>query len=373
MALSGGRVTGSLYILKSGHPEALVGLFMALFSVIPVMTALGVGRWVDRAGAARVMRVGVLMVLVGAWLPVLYLSMTSLLLLSLTIGFGFNLLSMAAQHTVGHLDGSASPSQRLANFGWYALGHSTSSVIGPFIAGLLIDTASIRAAFGAMALSSCFAVFLVLTRTQGLPRPVAIEQSRESGKKPAVFDLLATPEMRRIYWVNSLTASAWDLFIVMLPVLGHRLGFSASVIGTVFSFFALGTFGARAAMPWLSRHASEWQILRIALVVITLAYCALPWMVLAPMLMFAGLIFGAAVGMSQPNMLSLLHSTAPPGRGGEAVGLRSVLSNGCSVLIPLAFGAALATISISTILLASAVLFGTGIYPTHQGVKARKR
>jgi predicted MFS family arabinose efflux permease len=390
MALSGGRVTGSLYILKSGHPEALVGLFMALFSVLPVMTALSVGRWVDRAGAARVMRIGVLMVSVGAWLPVLYLSMPSLLLTGLIIGCGFNLLSMAAQHTVGHLDHKASPAQRLANFGWYALGHSTSSVIGPLVAGLLIDAINIRAAFAAMALASCVAMFLVITRTRGLPGPTASPElsyppqvpelknvlntpAAAEKRSPAVFDLLATPEMRRIYWVNSLAASAWDLFIVMLPVLGYRLGFSASVIGTVFSFFALGTFSARAAMPWLSGRASEWQILRVALIVITLVYCVLPWMVHAPMLMGAGLIFGAAVGMSQPNILSLLHAAAPVGRGGEAVGLRSVLSNGCSVLIPLAFGAALATVSISSILLSGAVLFGAGIYPAHQGAKIRDR
>ena len=48
MALSGGRVSGSLYILKTGNAEYLVGVFMALFSIIGVLTALSIGRWVDR-------------------------------------------------------------------------------------------------------------------------------------------------------------------------------------------------------------------------------------------------------------------------------------------------------------------------------------
>jgi MFS family permease len=173
--------------------------------------------------------------------------------------------------------------------------------------------------------------------------------------------------MRRIYLVNSLTAAAWDLFIVMLPVLGHRLGFSASVIGTVFSLFAVGTFAARAVMPWLSRRFTEWQILRAAMIVITLAFVAFPWLSLPPLLMAVGIVFGAAVGLSQPNMLSLLHTAAPSGRGGEAVGLRSVLSNICSAVVPLVFGAALASVSISTLLLGGAVVFGAGIYPAHRG------
>jgi MFS family permease len=382
MALSGGRLTGSLYVLKSGHPEALVGLFMALFSVIPVMTALAIGRWVDRAGAVKVLRVGMVLVLMGAWLPVVHLSMPTLLVTAMTIGFGFNVMSVAAQHTVGNLAPQATPSERMANFGWFALGHSSSSTIGPFVAGLLIDHVSFKAAFAAMALATCVSAWLVATRIRGMSAPnlASVEAEpvstddlvQEVRRKPQVLDLLVSHEMRRIYWVNAITASAWDLFIVMLPVLGHRLGYSASVIGTVFSLFALGTFMARAAMPWLSSRAHEWQILRVALVVICLVYLVLPWAVLAPVLMLCGLVFGSAVGMSQPNMLSLLHQAAPPGRGGEAVGLRSVLSNSCSVIVPLAFGAALSVVAITPLLLCGALVFASGLYPAQLGFTARQ-
>jgi len=381
MALSGGRVSGSLYVLKTGNPEYLVGVFMALFSAIPVLTSLAIGRWVDRVGAPRVMRLGISLVLFGAWLPVVYLTLPTLLVMAVTIGFGFNVLSVAAQHTVGHLVENASPSERLANFGWFALGHSASSTLGPFIAGVLIDALSFRAAFAALAVFACAAAWLVYTRTKGLPGPHADPEAevasneeddvREVQQKPRVLDLLAIPEMRRIYWVNMITASSWDLFIVMLPVLGVRLGYSASVIGTVFSLFAVGTFAARAAMPWLSQRANEWQILRVSLAVIVCVFIALPWAAVAPMLMTLGLIFGAAVGMSQPNLLSLLHAASPAGRGGEAVGLRSVLSNSVSVVVPVAFGAVVAPLGISALLFAGSAVFATGLPPAHRGATLR--
>ena len=385
MALSGGRVTGSLYILQTGNAEYLVGVFMALFSIISVLTALSIGRWVDRVGAARVMRLGIALVLIGAWMPVIYLSLPTLLLMALTLGFGFNVLSVASQHTVGHLVANATPSERLANYGWFALGHSASSTVGPFIAGGLIDAVGFRAAFAALAMFACMAAWLVATRTRDLPRPEALPvadfelqsatnddgETREVPQKPHVFDLLATPEMRRIYWVNMIMSASWDLFIVMLPVLGHRLGYSASVIGSVFSLFALGTFTARAAMPWLSRRANEWQILRAAIVVVTLVFMALPWAAIAPALMALGYVFGCAVGMSQPNMLALLHVASPPGRGGEAVGLRSVLSNSCSVVVPLAFGAAVVPFGISALLMSGGMLFASGIPSAHRGVRVR--
>ncbi len=373
MALSGGRVSGSLYILKSGHAEALVGLYMALFSVIAAVASLSIGRWVDRAGALRVMRAGALALLLGAWLPVVHLSLASLVFTGLLLGLGFNLVTMAAQHTVGRLDPSASSAQRLAYFGWFALGHSVSSVAGPMIAGLLIDTTGVRSAFAAMALCTSVAAWLVYSGMRQLPptHAAAPAGTVNSQRTNHVMDLFGSPELRRIYGVNALAATSWDLFVVMLPVLGHRLGYSASVIGAVYACFAIGTFLIRAAMPWLSRHYSEWQMMRAAMVVIALSYAMMPWLVLAPLLMLVGLLFGAAVGLSQPNMLSLLHRAAPAARSGEAVGLRALVSNVCAVITPLAFGATLSVLSIGTVLLGAAALFGTGIYPTHRGVASK--
>lgn len=376
LALSGGRLSGSMFLLRSPGGETLVGVFMALFSVIPVVSSLAIGRWVDRAGSARVMRVGIATVLVGAWLPVAFPSVPLILAMAVTVGFGFNVVTVAAQHSVGHLETGSDPGRRLAHFGWFALGHSASSALGPFVAGLLIDHVGFRAAFGALGMASFAAALLVFTRARGLPGPRRAASSSNPGgavDSPRVTDLLASAEMRRIYWVNMAFASGWDLFFVALPVVGHRLGYSASVIGTVFSMFAIGTFAARAAMPWLSRRVNEWQILRVALAMMVVVFLLLPWMQVAVLLMLAGLVFGLAVGTSQPNILSLLHSAAPAGRGGEAVGLRSVLSNGCSVVVPLTFSAVVAPVGVAGLLVGGGVLLGGALWPAHRGARSRRR
>ncbi len=387
MALSGGRVAGSVFALKSGAAEYVVGVFMALFSVVAMFTALAVGRWVDRVGASRVLRMGVVLVLCGAWLPVIVLSVPTLFATAIMIGFGFNIMSVAAQHTVGHLVDDVSPSERMAHFGWFAMGHSASSAFGPFVAGFAIDHLGYRSAFALLALFSCTAALLVFSRIRGLPvtrapgapdaRSVSsgedeIREVPVNSKGRSAFDLLATAEMRRIYWVNMIMSASWDLFIVMLPVFGVRQGFSASVIGTVFSMFALGTFAARASMPWLSRHAHEWEILRVSAVIIAFVFLVLPWLGSAWLLMTAGFVFGCAVGMSQPNMLSLVHAAAPNGRSAEAVGLRSVIGNTCSVAVPLAFGAGVVSLGISAMLVTGGVLFASAIPVADRGAKARR-
>jgi MFS family permease len=377
MALSGGRLAGSLFTLKSGSPEYVVGVFMALFSIIPVFTSVSIGRWVDRAGASRAMRAGIALVLGGAWLPVAFLSVPSLLITAIMIGCGFSVLSVATQHTVGHLVDGASASKRLANFGWYAMGHSMSSTFGPLIAGVMIDAFNFRAAFATLAMFTCASAWLVYFRTRGLrgATPTARSTAADgvNAKTPHILDLLASSEMRRIYWVNMVMSASWDLFIVMLPVFGVRQGFSASVIGTVFSLFAFGTFVSRSLMPWLSRRATEWQIVRVAVIVITAIFLLLPWAHVAPLLMTFGFVFGCAVGLSQPNMLSLVHAAAPAGRGGEAVGLRSVIGNSCSVAVPLAFGAAVAPFGIAPLLIGGGSFFSSAVPVAHASVKSQRR
>ena len=374
MAMSGGRVSGSLYALSVGSPELVVGVFMAMFSVLPTLAAMSIGRWVDGIGALPVMRFGVLAVLVGAAVPVLWLSVPALFVMAVLIGFGFNAMSVAGQHTVGAMAQGRSPEQRLRNFGWYALGHSASSAIGPFVSGLLIDHAGFRVAFATMAGFTCVACWLVYKKLGRLPAAAKSEESNDGPPKTRAWhDLLEAPEMRRIYYVSMALACCWDLFIVMLPVLGTRLGFSASIIGTVFSLFAVGTFVSRALMPWLSSRLREWQIMRAALVIIALVFVMLPWANAAIVFMLLGFLFGSAIGFSQPNMLSLLHAAAPAGRGGEALGLRSLVGNGSSVLVPIAFGLAVGPLGVAPLLWAGSALISSALPAAHRGVRHQLR
>ncbi|MDD5333322.1 MAG: MFS transporter [Rhodoferax sp.] len=370
MALSGGRLSGSLYALSVGSPELVVGIFMAMFSVLPALAAMSIGRWVDRMGALPVIRLGVLAVLIGALVPVLWLSVPSLFVMAVLIGFGFNAMSVASQHTVGAMAQGKTAEQRLRNFGWYALGHSASSALGPFISGLLIDHIGFRTAFATMAGFTCVACWLVFKRLRKLPAAAKSEAAGDDQPKPQAWhDLLAAPELRRIYYVSMALACTWDLFIVMLPVLGTRLGFSASVIGTVFSLFAVGTFVSRALMPWLSTRFREWQIMRAAMVIIALVFILLPWASAAAAFMLLGFLFGTSVGFSQPNMLSLLHAAAPGGRGGEALGLRSLIGNSSSVMVPIAFGLAVGPLGVAPLLWAGATLISSALPAAHRGVR----
>jgi hypothetical protein len=81
-----------------------------------------------------------------------------------------------------------------------------------------------------------------------------------------------------------------------------------------------------------------------------------PW---SMMMVAAGL--GLALGSSQPNVLALLHNAAPAGRGGEAIGIRATMGNGCQFILPIAFGAAGATLGLFAVFWGMAAMIGVGI------------
>jgi predicted acyltransferase len=72
--------------------------------------------------------------------------------------------------------------------------------------------------------------------------------------------------------------------------------------------------------------------------------------------------------MSQPMVMSLLHNTAPPGRVGEAVGVRMTLVNMSQAGMPLFSGALGAALGMAPVFWAMAVLLAAGtLYTRRRG------
>ncbi|MBA2690458.1 MAG: MFS transporter [Burkholderiales bacterium] len=362
ITLSGGRVVTSLYTLEAGGSEFLVGCLIGLFGLLPMALSLTMGRWVDRVGPFVPMRAGISAVVVGSALPAMMPQVATLFATAALCGLGFTIVTVAAQHTIGHLHQEGT-SNRVALFGWLALGHSTSGILGPVIVGIAIDLAGYRAAFTVLAVSAAISLALVLKHGSKL-RALHIDAPHtEQGN---LWALIKKPAVRRVYLVGILVSIAWDLFTFMMPILGHRQRLSASSIGTILAAFAAGTFSVRLVMGRLAHHFTEWQILRAAIALIVVVYLALPLTPWPPIFFLLAFTLGAAVGCGQPNVLSLLHAAAPRGRGAEAVGFRSMLGNASGVLVPFLFGATAASVGLLPVFWGIAALVAVAVPAAHR-------
>jgi len=113
-------------------------------------------------------------------------------------------------------------------------------------------------------------------------------------------------------------------------------------------------------MPAIARRMSEHAVLTSALYIGALVYAALPFSRSVGVLMALSFCLGLGLGASQPMVMSLLHSHAPPGRLGEAAGVRLSLVNSISVAVPLVFGAVGGAFGFSPVLWSVGLCLATG-------------
>ena len=354
------RMVGSLYALANGASTFTVGVLMALFALVPMLTAVRAGRWLDAVGPLRPLAAGSALLIAGSVMPVLFpyavADIAPLLVAASLIGTG----SMLIQQTTIHLVGErADPNRRAADFSWLALGASVASLAGPVTSGLLIDYGGHRLAFAAITLLALGSGALLYAHRRHLPSRHAATRSAEP--RP-MFDLLSVKDVRHVLVAVVLISMSWDLQTFMMPVHGTAVGLSASEIGLVLGSFAVATFVIRLAMPTLSRRFREWQVLTFTLFMSALAFALMPWFGSFAPLAGCAFLLGLGLGAAQPNVMSLLHERTPAGRVGEALGLRTTLMNSSHVLLPLVFGAAGSVLGARVVfLLMATVLLAAGL------------
>lgn len=358
--LAGARVDVSLDALARGASPATVGTLVALFALLPMLSAVAIGRFSDRVGARMPMIAGSASLALSTAVPALWPGYPALFASAALIGFSFTTFQVALQHVTGEV---GEPHKRAKRFSHLALAYSVSGMLGPLVAGFGIDHAGHRATFALLALVPLVPLAVLLSGRLPVPAPVA----HEAPASPrGMFDLVRHRALRRLLGINALFALGWDLHTVFVPIYGAELGLSASQIGSVLATFGLATFVVRFAMPWLAGRLSETQVLAGALFISAAGYLAFPFAGGAGTLALLSFALGIGLGGGQPMVMSLLSSRAPPGRMGEAAGLRMSLIQSLSVAVPLAFGALGTTLGIVP------VFWGVGVCLATGGVVARR-
>ncbi|HWA36610.1 MAG TPA: MFS transporter [Burkholderiales bacterium] len=331
LAFVGSRMSTSLFALQLGASEFTVGLLMSLFAALPMVLSVWSGRLIDRAGPRRPLLIGLAALVLANVLPFAVPRVETLYFASTLSGTGFLLVHIAMNSVFGAY---GTPEQRAVNFSWLALAFSVSGSLGPIAAGLAIDHLGHARAFPALAAFPLMALALLFWRKKQLPRP-----ERKGGQEGSVIELLRIRPLRDTFIVSGLLAMGWDLYAFLIPLYGARLGLSASSIGTIMATFAIATFVVRLFMPVAVRRLRRIHIILAALCVAGGTYLLFPLVASIPLLMALSFLLGLGLGCAQPVIMSQLYEASPPGRQGEAVGVRTFMLNGSHTAIPLASGA----------------------------------
>jgi len=357
------RMATPLLALRMGHSAWHVGLLLSLFSLSQVFLSLPAGRYADRHGLQRPVRLAVLSALVGAALSLLFPVFEVMCASALCMGAASGTASVALQRHVGRAARDTVELRQV--FSWLAIGPAVSNFFGAVAAGLLIDYGALampdglphpgfRAAF-------LFALCMPLLSAwciRGVPELQPVVPA--TGAQASAWYLLRSPAMRRLLVVNWLFSSCWDVHTFVVPVLGHERALSASVIGTILGGFAIAAVGVRLLIPIAAARVKEWHALTASMVLTASVFLIYPMMDSAWGMGACSVVLGVALGAVQPMIMSTLHLITPHAQHGQAIGLRLTTINFSSVLMPLLFGSAGAVVGVSAVFWTVGILVALG-------------
>lgn len=340
--MSGMRLAAPLMALRAGDSALAVGLLLSLFALTQVFLALPAGRYVDRNGFRKPLRLCVTAASAGMTMAFVWPVFPVLCLSALMTGGATGMAAISLQRYVGR---SAQNSSELkAMFGWLSTGPALANFIGPLSAGILIDLIDFRWTFLCLSLLP-LVTWLCVRHTVELAPLLKAESPAHRG----AWDLMREPMMMRLMLVNWLLSSCWDVHTFIVPVLGHEHGLSASVIGTILGGFALAATGIRVLIPLLAAHMHEWVVVTAAMLATGLLFGIYPFASSAWSMGACSVLLGISLGSVQPMIMSTLHQITPADRHGEALGVRLMAINASSVAMPLLFGSIGALVGVSVV------------------------
>ncbi|MCE5265323.1 MAG: MFS transporter [Deltaproteobacteria bacterium] len=329
---SGSRVVVSLYALGLGANQFQIGVLMALYALFPLLLAIHIGKLADRVGPRLPMLAGTAGVAVALLLPPLLPGLLTLYGTAILIGASFNLFFITLMGIAGGIGGEIN---RGRNYALISLGFAAAGFFGPITAGFSIDHLGHLPAFLLLSTFTLVPIVLIAFRPGFLPPAAKPDAAR--GKRHA-FDLWQVPTLRNTFIASGIISMAWDLFQFYMPVYGHAIGLSASVIGLVLGAFAAAIFLIRTVLPFLIRQSSEAEILSYGIFVAAAAFALFPFFKNVYALSAVAFLLGLGCGCGQPMSMSLIYALSPPGRAAESAGLRVMVNNIGSLAMPILFG-----------------------------------
>ena len=358
----GVRVLMSLFALHLGASPAGVGVLIAFFAVFPLFMSVYAGRIIDRVGTFWPVFGGMAGFGAGVLIPWIFPVLPALYISALVSGLSLVFFGVATQQLVSSI---GEPSARNRNVSFYSIGLAGSGFVGPLSVGYIIDHQGHRMAYLALGM----VMLLVTAGWYAYRRHVPLARARDATHAArSIVQILRNRNLRLTILVSGIVVAGVDLYTFYMPIYGHEIKLSATMIGAVMGAQAIAALLMRLIMPWLLRRWSEENVMAGALLVAGLAYFLFPFFQGVTVLFMISFLLGLGLGCGQPLSLLMVYSRAPAGRTGEVLGVRFTVVNLMHLLIPITFGTVSALLGLMPVFVATAALMVAG---SHLSRRAR--
>jgi MFS family permease len=172
---------------------------------------------------------------------------------------------------------------------------------------------------------------------------------------------------------SSLVITGIVLFQFYMPIYGHSLGLSASVIGVVLAIFPGAAFVVRMFLPRMIDLFGEEKLLAYAFFTGAAGLVLVPFFQSAWTLGLISFAFGIGMGCGQPITIMMTFSGSEKGRSGEALGLRITANHLARMIAPVVFGMIGAAFGVFPVFWGNALLLASGGLLSRSGAIGPKK
>jgi MFS family permease len=359
-------------LLAIGADTTTIGLVIAGYALIPLVSALSLGRLSDRLVQLRwLVATGAALLGLGAVALALAPAVALIAMANALLGLGHLVFTIAGQTMVAR---RARSGQMNAAFGWFTAAYSAGQLIGPLVAGLLLGSslgavspersAGITMALWVGAGLSLMAAPIMLIRTTHRPdgksltdshgvdfraspalignEPIhlgdgrALPDGQQRATLPAILKLKGIPS----HMLASLSLLAMlDILTAFLPLVGEQAAIPPAQIGMLLAVRGAASILSRSCLPWLSSRLSSRALLLVSLYGSSAALFFPPLVIDQPWLVIPLLVIGGfCLGLGQPLTMTLVSTAVPDSWRGTALAVRLTGNRLGQVVMPITAG-----------------------------------
>ena len=129
----------------------------------------------------------------------------------------------------------------------------------------------------------------------------------------------------------------------------------------------------RFVLPKLIALSSEDKVLTVAFAIAGAAFLLVPFVKGGVLLGVMSFLIGLGMGCTSPITMMKMYANSPPGRSGEAMGLRLTADNLTRLFGPVLFGMMAASVGLASVFWLNAVMLGSGGVFARTGARGRRK
>ncbi|NHN29718.1 MFS transporter [Paenibacillus agricola] len=404
----------ALYFDSVGYAAVMIGFFVSLNAVIPILFGMPIGSWIDRMGTRQAVVTGSLLGLTSATLFLIGSNQENIVLILLGqvingIGamFAWGSLQVAASLAANKQANNSKSNHVISNFSFV---NSLGQLSGPAIGGFMSDWGGFQLVFYLFAglnllgivlstlLPGSYASTMKQMATDKLVK-VAVKNKASDGtqrsnpkigrnsnsednpvptKKPSLWRSYGNGYSMMRYnkpfaiaiLLNGILFMLIDVRTTFFPLFLSDMGLTNTEIGSMVSVSALAAIIVRPLagnlMNWLGYH----RIMMIS--IFSGATCLLMLMFQPGYWVLAAIVFvwGVCTSVNQPVALMMVSQTVAPSERGMGMSIRSMSNRFVQLINPVLFGTLTTVIGLTFgFAVMGVVLMGFGIVYHRQSKK----